>query len=198
MRLPWLTGLAVLALATGAPVTADAKARITTKTKYYTVQGDTGHALFMSMNRNGPRHAFMKKAMAQTQYKTSPRGSMTWQNGVCQVENGGYDAEITYVFPKPHKRLTGDMARRWKAFMVHTVAHEKMHGRIAAEMAHALDRHIRHFAMKDGKGCRKALARLRRDVQAIYKRYDDRQNAYDEREHRDGGAVEKSVLRLVK
>ena len=142
MRLPWLTGLAVLALAMGAPASADAKARITTKTKYYTVQGDTGMALFKSMNRNGPRHAFMKKAMAQTQYKTSPRGSMTWKDGVCRVEDGGYDAEITYVYPKPHKRLTGDMARRWKAFMVHTIAHEKMHGRIAAEMAHALEQDI--------------------------------------------------------
>ena len=197
MRMPWFSCLAVLIAVMARPDAAEAGARITTTTKYYTVQGENGHALFRSMNRNGPRHAFMKKAMAQTQYKTSPRGKMTWKDGVCRVDDGGYDAEITYVFPKPARRLTGDMARRWKAFMVHTVAHEKVHGRIAAQMAHALDRHIRQFAMKDGKGCRRALARLRKDVKAIYKRFDDKQNAYDEREHREGGAVEKSVLRLV-
>ena len=197
MRLPWLPCLAALVAAAGSPGMAEAKARITIKTTYYTVHGDTGHDLFESMNRNGPRHAFMQKAMAQTQYKTSPRGEMRWKDGICRVDNGGYDAEITYVFPKPARPLTGAMARRWKVFMVHTIAHEKVHGQIAAEMAHELDRHIRKFAMEDGRGCRRALSRLRKDVKAIYKRFDDKQNAYDMREHRDGGAVEKSVLRLV-
>ena len=74
MRMPWFSCLAVLIAVMARPDAAEAGARITTTTKYYTVQGENGHALFRSMNRNGPRHAFMKKAMAQTQYRTTPRG----------------------------------------------------------------------------------------------------------------------------
>ena len=150
--------LAVLGLV-ASPVLA--KARITSKTRYYSVSGTTGYELFKSMNRRGPRHAFMQKAMAQTQYKTSPRGKMVWRKGVCRVENGGYDAVITYVFPRPAARLSPAMKQRWATFMKHTTGHERVHGRIAVQMANALDSRIRRFAMEDSRGCRRVVLSLR-------------------------------------
>ncbi|MCB1381766.1 MAG: DUF922 domain-containing protein [Notoacmeibacter sp.] len=187
-----------LLLAGGLAAPAHAGARTSIKTAYYSISGKTGMDLFRDMNRKGPRHAFMKKAMAQTQYRTTPRGKMAWSNGVCSVKGGGYTLDLTYVYPKPATRLSGRLAANWRAFMADTYRHEKVHGRMAIEMANKLDGTLRRFSMKDGRTCGRALSRLTAQVNAIYADYKARQIAFDAAEHRQGGKVEKSVLLLVK
>lgn len=187
---------AFAALALAAPE-ASAKPRITEKTRYYTISGKTGLALMQDMNRRGPRQGFLSKAIAQTRYTTNFRGDMVHEHGVCSVSGGGVDLAITYVYPKPRGKVTAALAKRWRAFAAQTVRHEEEHGRLARAMAAELDRFIRDFAMRDGRSCRKAEARMRRDTNRIYKRYTKLQNEFDQREHRAGGAVEKSILRLI-
>ena len=186
----------LLAATMAAPAHAGAKTTI--RTSYYSISGKTGMDLFRDMNRKGPRHAFMKKAMAQTQYRTTPRGKMSWSNGICAVKGGGYALDLTYVYPKPESRLSGRLAANWRAFMADTYRHEKVHGRMAIEMANKLDGTLRRFRMKDGRTCGRALSVLSSQVNAIYADYKARQIAFDVAEHRQGGKVEKSVLLLVK
>ncbi|MCB1420688.1 MAG: DUF922 domain-containing protein [Notoacmeibacter sp.] len=187
-----------LLLLAGLSAPAHAGARTSVKTTYYSISGTTGMDLFRDMNRKGPRHAFMKKAMAQTQYRTMPRGKMIWKNGMCSVQDGGYSLDLTYVYPKPASRLSGRLAANWKAFMADTYRHEKVHGRLAMEMANKLDSTLRRFRMKDSRTCGHALSRLSGQINAIYAEYKKRQVAFDVAEHRKGGKVEKSVLLLVK
>lgn len=190
-------GLAALAamLATVGPV--GAKPIVKEKIEYYSISGKTGMDLLVDMNRRGPRHGFLRKAIAQTKYTSTPRGDIVHRNGTCRVVGGGITTDITYIYPKPASRLSRDLTRRWRIFQADNVRHEKAHGRIARQMAAELDRKIGGFSMKDTGSCRRAVARLKREVAAIYTKYEKAQADFDQREHRDGGAVEKSVLILI-
>lgn len=171
--------------------------RITEKIEYYTITGKTGEDLLYEMNRKGPRHGFLRKAIAQTRYSATPRGSFAWRDGTCRTIDSGVVLDITYIYPKPEGTLPRDLVRRWNVFQADNVRHEKEHGRIARRMASELDRTIGRFSMKDGRSCGRAAATLKRQVADIYDKYEKLQNAFDRREHRPGGEVEKSIRVLT-
>jgi len=177
---------------------ANAQARITETTRYYKVNGKTGMELLLDMNRKGPRHGFLTKAIAQTQFKTRFLGDIYYSNGYCSTRNGGYSVAITYVYPQPEKPLSGVLAKRWRAFQATNVAHEREHGRIARKMANAVARKIRGFKVADKPGCRKSTAALGREIDALIDAQNAEQAAFDKREHREHGPVEKSILALVR
>lgn len=194
MRLAWIAvGLAVLVSASPAV----ARPRIVEKTEYYDIRGATGFALLQEMNRKGPRHGFLTKAIAQTRYTSAAHATMVHRNGICRAEESVVNLDITYIYPRPVQKLPRALERRWRGFMADNLRHEREHGRIARAMAVELDRHQRRFALKDGLSCNRAKAQLRREMKAIVDRHERAQIAFDEREHRDGGAVEKSILLLV-
>lgn len=176
---------------------AQAAPKIVEKTEYYAVSGTTGRELLVDMNRKGPRQGFLTKAIAQTRYETSTDGDLVHAGGVCRVAGGGVVLTVTYIYPKPSERLGRDLARRWKAFQADNVRHERMHGRIAAEFAARLERYIDDFAVRDGRGCGKARALFRRETKALYRLYEQKQIAFDRREHRANGPVDRSVALLL-
>jgi len=191
------SGFVVLALTTLASH-ASAQARVSEKTTYYSVNGKTGMDLLRDMNRKGPRHGFLTKAIAQTQFKSNLLGDIAWSKGVCVSRNGGYELKITYVYPKPSKALSPAMAKRWRAFHATNLQHEREHGRIARKMANVVARKVKAFREPDRPGCRRAMAKLGREVDAIIDAHNAEQAKFDAHEHRPGGPVERSVLALIK
>lgn len=190
-RLGVMVGVALMAS------TMAVRADVTVKTKYYDIKGKTGLELFYDMNRKGPRHGFLTKAIAQTQFKTDIKGDLVYSNGVCRARGAKMVMEITYVYPRPVDKLPAALARRWKRFQATNVAHEEMHGKLAKKMVGDVNRTLRGFRMADGQSCRKANAKLMKDLDRIIVAYNKSQVDFDKREHRDGGPVEKSVLALV-
>lgn len=188
-----LASLAIFA-ASAAPAMAG---KVTVKTEYYAISGKTGVDLVRAMARKGPRHGFLSKAIAVTRFKPKVSGDMVYKDGVCRTRNAGFDLAITYVYPKPSGKLPADVNRRWGAFVAGVEKHEQTHGRLGRELAGALDRKLRGFSMKDKKGCRAATAAMMADVKKTIVAYDAKQRAFDEKEHRKGGNVEKMLLRLV-
>lgn len=193
-RLSALVAVAALAVGLGS---AAAAPRVTEKTEYYEISGKTGIELFYDMNRKGPRHGFLTKAIAQTRFNQEFLGEIVHSRGRCRTVGGGFRLDVTYIYPKPRDRLSGDLARRWKAFQAHNIAHEKMHGRIARDMARDLDRLVRRFSEPDREDCRRAATKMRRDASRIMERYTRLQKEFDAREHRAGGPVDRSVLVLI-
>lgn len=173
------------------------RADVTVKTKYYDIKGKTGLELFYDMNRKGPRHGFLTKAIAQTQFKTDIKGDLAYSNGVCHARGAKMVMEITYVYPRPVDKLPPALSRRWKRFQATNVAHEEMHGRLAKKMVGDVNRTLRGFRMADGQSCRAANAKLMKELDRIVVAYNKSQVDFDKREHRDGGPVEKSVLALI-
>jgi predicted secreted Zn-dependent protease len=175
-----------------------AKARITEKTQYYEISGKTGFELLLDMNRRGPRHGFLTKAIAQTRYETRPDGRFVHEKG-CLPDQGrrGHDED--------HLRLpqaAGDARQGSRPAL------EALSGRqrpatsrpMAAspkDFAAELDSYVRGFAVKDGASCWKALSRFERELAALYAGNKKKQAAFDLKEHRDGGPVDKSIRVLV-
>lgn len=166
--------------------------------EYYSISGRTGAELLREMNRHGPRHGFLRRAIAQTRYAPDIRGNLVKQDGVCRMKGGRFVLNITYVYPRPSEKLPSDVARRWKAFQADNVRHEKMHGRIAREMAVRLDRVLRTFSYRDRNShCNMAMLKLERAVDKVVREYNRKQRVFDAKEHRQGGAVEKSIVALL-
>lgn len=185
-----MAALASVGVANGKPI-------IKEKTEYYAIRGNTGAELLRDMNRRGPRHGFLRKAIAQTQYTATPYGDLAYGDGVCRAQGAGVTLDMTFVYPKPSHRLSPDLERRWRIFQADNIRHEKVHGRIARQMAAELDRVFASFSMTDSSNCRRSFRRLKGEAEAIHARYEKMQNDFDAREHRDGGAVEKSVRILI-
>ena len=177
--------------------TIAARADVSVKTKYYDIKGKTGLELFYDMNRKGPRHGFLTKAIAQTQFKTDIKGDLVHSNGVCRTKGAEMVMQITYVYPRPVDKLDSSLARRWKKFQASNIVHEETHGRLAKKMVADVNRTMRGFKLADGQSCRKANAMLMKDLSRIIVAYNKSQVDFDKREHRDNGPVEKSVLALV-
>lgn len=192
--------LAFLLLVVLAVPAADALAapRITTKTQYYAISGKTGVELIRQMNRKGPRHGFLRKAVAQTRYSVKSESEFVHKDGICRTHKAGARMKVTIVYPRISNTISARLKSKWAYFMKDTVRHEEAHVRIATEMVTVLDRKLRRFAMKDRSNCRNAARRLRREVQSIYDEYGKKQKDFDAREHRKGGPVEKSFIVLAK
>ncbi len=181
-----------------AVATAQARPRIKTSTEYYSISGKTGIELIQQMNRKGPRHGFLRKAVAQTRYSVRPSADFKYVKGSCRTKNVVVNMTITYIYPRITNRISGKLKARWAYFMKDTKRHEQKHGRIAREMAAVLDRKLTRFSMEDRPGCRRAVRQYRREIQAIYDEYNGRQKDFDAREHRRGGPVEKSFVVLAR
>ena len=68
-------------------VPAHAAFKVSEKFETYRITGDSGEALMGAMDRDGPRHGFLARAIAQTRY------SVAWEIGykaaddkVCKVD----------------------------------------------------------------------------------------------------------------
>jgi predicted secreted Zn-dependent protease len=184
------------AAALGLPATAAAAPRVVETVEYYAISGTTGVELLRDMSRRGPRQGFLTRAIAQTRYETSADGRLRHAGGVCRFE-GGVSLKITYIYPKPGNALDRDLARRWRIFQADNERHEKAHGRIARELAVELDRRLRAFAMADGPSCWKATAALKRERETLFDLYEKKQIAFDLKEHRAGGPVDRSIEVLL-
>lgn len=167
------------------------------KTVHYNINGRSGIELYQDMVRRGPRQGFLSKAIAQTKYKVTPRGDWRYRDGTCSLVNAGYTLELTYTYPRPSSKLPAELERRWKTFIAETTVHEKTHGKLALEMARELDRRLRGFSMKDHRSCWRARSALEAELAAIFNAYEKKQIAFDNKEHREGGAVQKTARKLI-
>ncbi|TIR96748.1 MAG: DUF922 domain-containing protein, partial [Mesorhizobium sp.] len=105
---------------------------------------------------------------------------------------------LFYTFPRLASPATPALKKRWNRFFAGVRAHEGTHGRIAREMMRVTDRSITGLRVANDPYCYKARSEARRRIQAVYAEYEARQNAFDAREHREGGHVEHLVAALIR
>lgn len=187
--------VSVLAFAT-ATSPALAGAKVLVKTRTYAVAGDNGVALVKAMDRSGPRHGFMTRAIAQTSYTVDWNLQVRTTHKTCRLARAVPTLHLTYTFPKA-SALSPGLSKRWKRFLAGVHRHEKMHGRIATQMVNAAARSISGLTVANDPTCNKARREARRRIDAVYARYEAKQGAFDKREHADGGKVEKLVDALA-
>lgn len=177
---------------------ASAGTKVRVETRTYDVKGASGAALILAMNSKGPKHGFMAHAIAQTAYSASWDLVVIQDNGSCRVRQANGTMTMTYTFPRVASPMTPALRKRWGRFFAGVRAHEETHGRIAREMMRSAERSVAGLRTADDPSCNKTRREARSRLKAVYAAYEAKQNAFDLREHRDGGHVEKLVVALVK
>lgn len=175
---------------------AAAGVKVSEKTRNYEVAGKTGAALLAGMDRHGPKHGFLTRAIAQTKYSVSWTIEWGETRTACRVKSVDGELDITYTYPSAGS-LSPGLQGRWGRFLAGVKKHEKTHGDMARQMARAVEKSVARLSVDNDPGCRKARNEVKRRMAAIYADYEARQNKFDAREHRDGGPVEKLIDRLL-
>lgn len=196
MRMAVLTCLVALG-ALCAPQ-ASAGTRVLVQTRTYDIAGNSGAALIEAMGSRGPKHGFMTHAIAQTAYTADWELGVIQDKGSCRIRQANGTLSLFYTFPRLASPATPALKKRWNRFFAGVRAHEGTHGRIAREMMRVTDRSITGLRVANDPYCYKARSEARRRIQAVYAEYEARQNAFDAREHREGGHVEHLVAALIR
>jgi len=194
----WRTSLAILAAAgvlfCGA---ASAGTTLTVHMRTYDVAGKTGAELVEAMDGLGPRHGHATRAIAETGYIVHWKLDVTRDGGICRLRRADGTIDLTYTFPRRTSPSGPALGRRWDRFMAGVRQHEHTHGRIAKQMMRATDTALAGLKQADNWFCTGLRWEARRRIDAIYADYEARQNAFDAREHRNGGHVEQLVGALM-
>lgn len=176
---------------------ASAGVKVSEKTRGYEISGKTGDALLVAMDRRGPKHGFLTRAIAQTRYSVSWTIEWGETRTACRVKSIDGKLDITYTYPST-RDLPPGLERRWTRFLAGVKTHEKTHGDMARQMARAVEKSVAKLSVDNDPGCRKARAEMKGRMEAIYAGYEARQIKFDTREHREGGPVEGLIDRLVR
>lgn len=195
MRTLLIAGMAACLVAPG---TAQAGIKVKSTIKTYMISGADGEALLAQMDRKGPKHGLLTRAIAQTRYAITWDIAWSSSESGCRVEDASAKVDVTYTYPRVASKLSPAMAARWNAFLRGVRKHEEMHGTIARRMVSAAEKAVLAVSIKKDRNCRKARAEVRRRIDAIYAKYEAQQRRFDDVEHRDGGNVSRLVDRLTR
>lgn len=198
MRALALVCITAIGAACGSVGTAGADVKLVVRTKEYDVKGATGAVLVEAMDRLGPKHGYMTRAIAETGYTVHWDLDIARQGGVCHLRQANGTLDLTYTFPRRTSPASPGLRKRWDRFMAGVRRHEHTHGRIATGMMRATETALAGLQRPDNWFCTGTHLEARRRINAIYAEYEARQNAFDVREHRGGGHVEHLVDALTK
>lgn len=129
MRLTTVTLLVAVGAGCCFSSTASAGVKVVVVTRTYDVTGASGEALVTSMDRNGPRHGFMARAIAQTNYTKTWDFDFTKAKGGCRIKQANGTLNLNFVYP----RIASPSRRRSKSTgSCFSMASPRMRRRMAA------------------------------------------------------------------
>lgn len=190
-------GLAVLAIL-ALPAAAHADVKTVAKVETYAISGASGQALMDAMDRKGPRHGFMARAIAQTRYSVGWELGWSVAGQACRLSEANVILSVSYRYPALGGPASATMKRKWASFIKGVQKHEQMHGRIARRMADAAYRSALRVRTQRDPHCAQAKRQVTRIVQATYAKYEAEQARFDAIEHQPGGTVDKLVSSLIR
>jgi predicted secreted Zn-dependent protease len=187
--------IALMACLAASPALCGVKTTIRTET--YAIAGNTGEALLDSMDRNGPRHGLLARAMAQTRYKVGWDVDWLRSGNRCRLKSADATLSIVYRYPELARPAPRKLERRWKAFLAGVRQHEEMHGRLAQRMVLVAHKSVSRLARKDDL-CIRSQRQFERIIDAVYAKYEARQARFDDVEHGEGGNVDRLLFMLTR
>jgi predicted secreted Zn-dependent protease len=171
--------------------------RTTVRTETYAIAGNTGEALLDAMDRRGPRHGLLARAMAQTRYKVHWDTDWLKSGSRCRLKSADATLSIVYRYPELARPAPRKLERRWKAFLAGVRQHEETHGRLAHRMVLVAHRSVSRLARKDDL-CIRSKRQFERIIDAVYAKYEARQARFDDLEHGEGGNVDRLLFMLTR
>jgi predicted secreted Zn-dependent protease len=188
--------IALAACLAASPALGGVKTSVRTET--YGISGRTGEDLLDAMDRNGPRHGLLARAMAQTRYKVDWKFDWLKSGGKCRLQSADATLSIVYRYPELVRPASRKLAQRWKTFIAGVRRHEEMHGKIARQMVASIHRSVSGMTIGDDRHCSKSQRKVERLIESGYDEFEARQARFDEREHAEGGNVDRLLWLLAK
>jgi predicted secreted Zn-dependent protease len=177
---------------------AHADMRVNSKVTNYKIAGKTGLDLLNQMDKKGPKHGWLTRAIAQTRYEVTWNIDWETASGRCKPANIDVALDITYSYPGVTSQLSPTMQKRWNAFLKGVKKHEETHATIARRMVTDARKQVSRISVANDRHCGKARAEATKIVSRTYKKYEAQQASFDAVEHADNGNVLKLVYELVR
>jgi predicted secreted Zn-dependent protease len=187
---------AVLA-AVSAPASARADWEPVEREEPYAISGTTGPELYASIGERGPE-AGIGRAIAFTDFKLTWRRDYRPQpDGACTLVSAVPKLIISYVLPKPSRKLAEPVATNWATFIDGVRRHEKVHGEMIVDMVKEIEAYTVGLSVADDPNCKKIRAQMTERLSQISQAQRQRSRDFDRVELTEGGAVHQLVLNLV-
>lgn len=163
----------------------------------YSISGTTGPGLYASIDERGPQ-AGIGRAIAFTNFKLTWRRDYQPQpDGACTLVTAVPRLIISYVLPKPSRKLPEPVATNWNTFIDGVRRHEKVHGEMIVDMVKEIEAYTVGLSVPDDPSCQKIRAQMTERLSQISQARQQRSRDFDRVELTDGGAVHQLVLNLV-
>lgn len=166
-------------------------------TKTYGISGSTPIELYKSIGEAGPVIGGGRRVIALTEWALKWRRDYQPEGTACVVKSALPFLTITTTLPKPKAKLTGDVARRWQAFVAGITAHEAVHGSDIVAMTQQIIADTVGLRVEDDAACKAIRAEVLRRVQKAADDYKAKSRAFDQVEMGNGGNVQQLILGLV-
>ncbi len=139
---------------------AAAAPKVSVKTVYYTVHGNTPQAMLSYMQRNGP-HGEAGRALGTTSVSTGYKMTLVPVSGGCVIRDYKLEVAITINLPRlaPGQKLSASVRARWNGLAAFVRVHENHHKSVNLKCARRTDQRVRSISRK--LSCSAARARVR-------------------------------------
>jgi predicted secreted Zn-dependent protease len=176
---------------------AHAEWRAVETVRTYAVTGMSGPELYASIGERGPKDAGGRRAIAHTNFKLTWTRTYEVQHDSCVLTSARPKLTITYVLPKPAKRLPAALEANWDRFAAGVAAHERVHGDMIRDLVREIESATAGLSAPADPQCRKIRAEMTRRLSAISAAHRKRNREFDEVELSKGGNVHQLILALV-
>ncbi len=166
------------------------------KVSAYAIDGETGIDLYRSIGEKGPAIG-PTRVIAHTTFKLTWRRDYQRRGRDCVLASAVPKLIITYTLPKPRRKLTGQMAARWKTFIDGIAAHERVHGADIITMVRAIEQESVGLTATNDPDCRKIREDLTQRLGRLSNEQRAKSRAFDQVEMSEGGNVQRLILALV-
>lgn len=178
------------------PAAASAEWQAIEQVRTYAITGTTGMELYQSIGERGPE-VRGSRAIAFTDYKLTWSRKYEPRNGGCVLASARPNLVITYMLPKPSKKLPAPVRPKWETFFAGVQAHERVHGDFIKEMVRQIEEVSVGLTVADDPDCKKIRKELTRRLGPISRAKGKRDSEFDRAELKSGGNVRNLVLDLV-
>jgi predicted secreted Zn-dependent protease len=167
-----LTILALLLFA----LPGHAEVRVTASKEYYPVSGLSKNQIMKNIRHQSPIKQDGRTFHAHTRSTMRYEFAWTRQNGRCSMKHATIFLDIIYKYPE--LSATPDQQTRvwWNAYLKRLEKHEQVHGNIAIEAAHDLDKTLNSLKELDCSTVKDVVKAL---GEAVMESSRNRQRAYD-------------------
>ena len=160
---------------------AIAATKISVKTEYYAVKGNTPASMVAYIVRNGP-HGDRGRAMGTTTAKISQHVDLQTKGRGCTMRRHRLDVAITMRVPKlaSGQKLSASTRSLFNGLASYVRAHENHHKSVFIQCAKRVDRKV--AAIRRGQSCGAVRAQIKRIFDTENNRCNAIHHAYDKRE----------------